>query len=231
MWPWLCFRKLEAYLISLIRHICVLICLQQQGSESQTKTQQEEGGDDVKEEEDEEHDDTLCGVCGVNYTSDEFWICCDVCEIWFHGKCVKITPAKEEHIKQYKCPSCSNKRGNFGGQQSPGRWSRCDVATTSQQSTASPFPTATTGLHRGKVDSYFSNDLLLHICPARVHGEGDQQGSTSSPRQGLRRWQDSNVVRFGNAASFLFSPGLYVNNSDKGSGQTVCLQHSSFHSP
>nr|GMD40749.1 PHD finger protein Alfin1 [Ipomoea batatas]GMD43925.1 PHD finger protein Alfin1 [Ipomoea batatas] len=29
---------------------------------------------------------------------------------WFHGKCVKITPAKAEHIKQYKCPSCSNKR-------------------------------------------------------------------------------------------------------------------------
>ncbi|PPR92977.1 hypothetical protein GOBAR_AA27693 [Gossypium barbadense] len=29
---------------------------------------------------------------------------------WFHGKCVKITPARAEHIKQYKCPSCSNKR-------------------------------------------------------------------------------------------------------------------------
>jgi hypothetical protein len=23
---------------------------------------------------------------------------------------VKITPARAEHIKQYKCPSCSNKR-------------------------------------------------------------------------------------------------------------------------
>nr|GMD47323.1 PHD finger protein ALFIN-LIKE 7-like isoform X2 [Ipomoea batatas] len=53
---------------------------------------------------------TLCGACGDNYANDEFWICCDVCERWFHGKCVKITPAKAEHIKQYKCPSCSNKR-------------------------------------------------------------------------------------------------------------------------
>ncbi|KAG2311282.1 hypothetical protein Bca52824_022839 [Brassica carinata] len=44
-----------------------------------------------------------------NYASD-FWICCDMCEKWFHGKCVKITPARAEHIKQYKCPSCSNKR-------------------------------------------------------------------------------------------------------------------------
>ncbi|XP_030530082.1 PHD finger protein ALFIN-LIKE 4-like isoform X2 [Rhodamnia argentea] len=64
----------------------------------------------VDEEDEEEHGDTLCGACGENYAADEFWICCDVCEKWFHGKCVKITPARAEHIKQYKCPSCSNKR-------------------------------------------------------------------------------------------------------------------------
>ncbi|CAA6659343.1 unnamed protein product [Spirodela intermedia] len=56
------------------------------------------------DDDDEEHGETLCGACGENYASDEFWICCDVCERWFHGKCVKITPAKAEHIKQYKCP-------------------------------------------------------------------------------------------------------------------------------
>ncbi|KAE8669189.1 ataxin-2-like protein isoform X1 [Hibiscus syriacus] len=60
--------------------------------------------------EEEEHGETLCGACGENYTADEFWICCDMCEKWFHGKCVKITAAKAEHIKQYKCPSCRNKR-------------------------------------------------------------------------------------------------------------------------
>ncbi|KAI3827146.1 hypothetical protein L1987_01216 [Smallanthus sonchifolius] len=59
---------------------------------------------------DEEHVDTLCGACGENYASDEFWICCDMCERWFHGTCVKITPAKAEHIKHYKCPTCSSKR-------------------------------------------------------------------------------------------------------------------------
>ncbi|KAK0572389.1 hypothetical protein LWI29_030914 [Acer saccharum] len=66
----------------------------------------------MDEEEEEEHGDTLCGACGENYAADEFWICCDICEKWFHGKCVKITPARAEHIKQYKCPSCStsNKR-------------------------------------------------------------------------------------------------------------------------
>ncbi|KAM0940152.1 putative chromatin regulator PHD family [Dioscorea sansibarensis] len=63
-----------------------------------------------EEEEEEDHGNTLCGACGENYAHDEFWICCDVCEKWFHGKCVRITPARAEHIKQYKCPACSNKR-------------------------------------------------------------------------------------------------------------------------
>lgn len=68
--------------------------------------------DESGEEEDDDDDEqgATCGACGDNYANDEFWICCDMCERWFHGKCVKITPAKAEHIKQYKCPSCSNKR-------------------------------------------------------------------------------------------------------------------------
>lgn len=68
--------------------------------------------DDESGEEEEEDDEqgATCGACGDNYGADEFWICCDVCERWFHGKCVKITPAKAEHIKQYKCPGCSSKR-------------------------------------------------------------------------------------------------------------------------
>ncbi|XP_066357620.1 PHD finger protein ALFIN-LIKE 8-like isoform X1 [Miscanthus floridulus] len=56
----------------------------------------------------EDHETALCGACGLGY--DDFWICCDLCETWFHGKCVKITPAKAEHIKQYKCPSCTGSK-------------------------------------------------------------------------------------------------------------------------
>ncbi|GMH03787.1 hypothetical protein Nepgr_005626 [Nepenthes gracilis] len=80
-----------------------------QGKHSKTP-QPRDDADVVGEDEEEEHGETLCGACGENYASDEFWICCDICETWFHGKCVKITPARAEHIKQYKCPSCSNKR-------------------------------------------------------------------------------------------------------------------------
>ncbi|KAL4184208.1 hypothetical protein AMTRI_Chr11g158860 [Amborella trichopoda] len=96
-------------------HSDAWLLAQPRPSESQTKVlkaapprDEEESGDE--EEEEDEHGDTLCGACGENYASDEFWICCDVCEKWFHGKCVKITPARAEHIKQYKCPNCSNKR-------------------------------------------------------------------------------------------------------------------------
>lgn len=70
--------------------------------------------DESGEEEEDDEQGATCGACGDNYATDEFWICCDICERWFHGKCVKITPAKAEHIKQYKCPSCSTKRARVG---------------------------------------------------------------------------------------------------------------------
>ncbi|XP_051135406.1 PHD finger protein ALFIN-LIKE 6-like [Andrographis paniculata] len=81
------------------------------GGKTSAKDEEEDEEEDNNVDEDEdEQGATLCGACGNNYGNDEFWICCDVCEKWFHGKCVKITPAKAEHIKQYKCPGCSNKR-------------------------------------------------------------------------------------------------------------------------
>ncbi|OVA19152.1 zinc finger protein [Macleaya cordata] len=90
--------------------------MQHRQSESQTNlpkmpppAEQEEEDESGGEGEDDEQGAT-CGACGNSYASDEFWICCDVCEVWFHGACVKITPAKAEHIKHYKCPTCSNKR-------------------------------------------------------------------------------------------------------------------------
>ncbi|KAJ9693943.1 hypothetical protein PVL29_009765 [Vitis rotundifolia] len=80
------------------------------GNEGQVKSNPKLAADESFEEDEDEHSETLCGSCGGNYNADEFWIGCDICERWFHGKCVKITPAKAESIKQYKCPSCSLKR-------------------------------------------------------------------------------------------------------------------------
>lgn len=84
--------------------------LQTKNSKAPPQKEYDESGEEEELEDDNEHGNTLCGACGDNYANDEFWICCDVCERWFHGKCVKITPARAEHIKQYKCPACSNKR-------------------------------------------------------------------------------------------------------------------------
>ncbi|AQK99060.1 PHD finger protein ALFIN-LIKE 6 isoform 2 [Zea mays] len=79
-------------------------------SKAKVPQDEEESGDDDEDEEADEHNNTLCGTCGTNDSKDQFWICCDNCEKWYHGKCVKITPARAEHIKQYKCPDCTNKR-------------------------------------------------------------------------------------------------------------------------
>nr|GMC59160.1 PHD finger protein ALFIN-LIKE 2-like [Ipomoea batatas] len=81
-----------------------------------TRKESYEHDDDENEDEDEDEggDDesnAICGSCGENYDEKGFWIGCDICERWFHGKCVKITPAKAESIKKYKCPFCSKKRG------------------------------------------------------------------------------------------------------------------------
>lgn len=81
-----------------------------EGKSAKTIQAKEEEEEESEEEDEEEHGEA-CGACGDDYASDQFWIFCDMCEKWFHGKCVKITPAKAEHMKQYKCPSCSsNKR-------------------------------------------------------------------------------------------------------------------------
>jgi len=79
-------------------------------AEESPAAEEEGGGGGVSEG---EHGETLCGACGESYGPDKFWICCDICEKWFHGKCVKITAAKAEHIKQYKCPACTG--GGGGG--------------------------------------------------------------------------------------------------------------------
>ncbi|URE44256.1 hypothetical protein MUK42_04975 [Musa troglodytarum] len=73
-----------------------------------TKAKHAKEEDEELNEDDE--DNYLCAACGESSVPDNFWIFCDTCEKWFHGKCVKVTPAKAEHIKNYKCPWCSNKR-------------------------------------------------------------------------------------------------------------------------
>lgn len=77
--------------------------------EGQAKASKPKHEEKDEEDEEEENGDTLCGICGGLYGAAEFWIGCDHCDKWYHGKCVKITPAKAEHIKDYKCPTCAKR--------------------------------------------------------------------------------------------------------------------------
>ncbi|PON48069.1 Alfin [Trema orientale] len=54
--------------------------------------------------------DNLCGICLKKDASYRFWICCDVCDKWFHGKCVGITEASAKHIDKYMCPLCKRRK-------------------------------------------------------------------------------------------------------------------------
>ncbi|KAG6553651.1 hypothetical protein Mapa_004565 [Marchantia paleacea] len=65
---------------------------------------------DFTSDEEDDRDGTLCEICRAGSIGETVthWVACDGCEKWFHCKCVKITPAKAQHLKLYKCPSCTS---------------------------------------------------------------------------------------------------------------------------
>lgn len=65
--------------------------------------------DSRKPAEDKENDHEVtdfCGTCGAPYHANAFWIGCDTCDQWFHGKCVNITASEAKHLQEFKCPDC-----------------------------------------------------------------------------------------------------------------------------
>ncbi|KAI9085124.1 hypothetical protein K1719_032940 [Acacia pycnantha] len=78
-------------------------------SDGQGKSNPKFSDEGYKVEEDD-HSETLCISCGGKNDSGDAWICCDICEKWFHGKCAQIIPAMAASLKRYKCPSCSMRR-------------------------------------------------------------------------------------------------------------------------
>ncbi|PAN19932.1 hypothetical protein PAHAL_3G308100 [Panicum hallii] len=69
----------------------------------------------VEENEEEEEEATseyknFCASCGDRYRSNAFWIRCNVCDRGYHGRCVKMTASKAEHIEHYECPECCSEK-------------------------------------------------------------------------------------------------------------------------
>lgn len=45
-------------------------------------------------------------ICRQPYDETQFYICCDKCQDWFHGRCVGILQCEAENIDEYICPNC-----------------------------------------------------------------------------------------------------------------------------
>ncbi|XP_011308200.1 death-inducer obliterator 1 [Fopius arisanus] len=73
--------------------------------------------DDDEEDNSDSEDDPnrLWCICKRPH-NNRFMICCDVCEDWFHGKCVHVSKAMgqqmEEQGIEWVCPNCAKKKGD-----------------------------------------------------------------------------------------------------------------------
>ncbi|KAL3268250.1 hypothetical protein HHI36_007374 [Cryptolaemus montrouzieri] len=45
-------------------------------------------------------------LCQQPYDNSQFYICCDSCQDWFHGRCVGILQSEADNIDEYICPRC-----------------------------------------------------------------------------------------------------------------------------
>ncbi|XP_017781455.1 PREDICTED: nucleosome-remodeling factor subunit NURF301 isoform X2 [Nicrophorus vespilloides] len=45
-------------------------------------------------------------LCRQPYDESQFYICCDRCQDWFHGRCVGILQSEADNIDEYICPNC-----------------------------------------------------------------------------------------------------------------------------
>ncbi|XP_058053508.1 nucleosome-remodeling factor subunit NURF301 [Anopheles bellator] len=53
-------------------------------------------------------------LCQQPYDETQFYIGCDKCQAWFHGRCVGILQSEADYIDEYICPNCQiNNSVNF----------------------------------------------------------------------------------------------------------------------
>ncbi|KAF9932718.1 JmjC domain-containing histone demethylation protein 1 [Mortierella alpina] len=53
----------------------------------------------------------ICCLCPKNKPESGTWICCDVCETWYHARCLKMSIEEFEAIDSYHCAQCAPKAG------------------------------------------------------------------------------------------------------------------------
>ena len=108
------------------------------------KEEDEEEEEEEKEKEDEEENTSASGVsqpntavciCKKQTVTDSFWIACDYCNGWFHGKCVNISQEEADQLDSFKCPRC--KEANKEDNDDDTTTTNTTTTTTKQDSTSS----------------------------------------------------------------------------------------------
>uniref|UniRef100_A0A8C9VDX6 Bromodomain PHD finger transcription factor n=1 Tax=Scleropages formosus TaxID=113540 RepID=A0A8C9VDX6_SCLFO len=57
---------------------------------------------------DAKKDTKLYCICKTPYDESKFYIGCDRCQNWYHGRCVGILQSEANHIDEYVCPQCQS---------------------------------------------------------------------------------------------------------------------------
>jgi hypothetical protein len=81
-----------------------------ESSDSEDSSNDKEGDDDEDKEEEEEEDGKIYCICKQPYKG-RWMIACDLCNEWYHGRCVSVTSQDAKRILQYICPPCREKTG------------------------------------------------------------------------------------------------------------------------
>ena len=73
-------------------------------TESMSKKLKEYVCDECKRAKDD-HDQIYC-LCRQPYDETQFYIGCERCSEWYHGRCVGILQSEADKIDEYNCPKC-----------------------------------------------------------------------------------------------------------------------------
>ncbi|XP_061191322.1 nucleosome-remodeling factor subunit BPTF-like isoform X2 [Saccostrea echinata] len=64
--------------------------------------------DECKKQRDTATEELYC-LCRTPYDDTQFYIGCDRCQDWFHGRCVGVSQVEANHMDIYICPNCEKK--------------------------------------------------------------------------------------------------------------------------
>ncbi|XP_056018158.1 nucleosome-remodeling factor subunit BPTF-like isoform X3 [Ostrea edulis] len=64
--------------------------------------------EECKKQRDTATEELYC-LCRTPYDDTQFYIGCDRCQDWFHGRCVGVSQVEANHMDIYICPNCEKK--------------------------------------------------------------------------------------------------------------------------